>query len=101
VQYTSKNNFKNISIPLSVFHVLHPEAVKLCNMVIIKRIKHLAPILAAADQAQLAQSAQLMRHSGLRHFEMSCKFANVPFAFQQNGNEPQPGGIAKGAEQVS
>ena len=81
-------------------YMLQPEAIEFCNVVVVKRVKDLASILAAAHQAQLTQSAQLMRDSGLGHLELRRELTDVHFAFQQNGNDPQASWVAEGAEQV-
>ena len=65
-----------------MFDVLKPEAVEFCHMVVVERIKDLPPILAGADQPQLAQSAQLMRDRGLGHFKFRGDLSHVHFPIE-------------------
>jgi hypothetical protein len=84
-----------------MFHMLQAQAIELGNMVIIESVIDLATVLAAVHQAQLAQSAQLVRHSRFAHRELRGEIPNVHFAVEQNGNDAQSGRVAEGAEQVS
>ena len=84
-----------------MIYVLEPKAIEFCNVVIIERVKDLAPVLATAHEAQLAQSAQLVRDSGLRHLELCGEVTNVHLALQQDRNDSQSGGVAECTEQVS
>jgi hypothetical protein len=77
------------------------EAVQLYHVIVVEGVKDLAPILATAHQAQLAQPAQLVRHGRFTHLKLRGKLTDIPFAFQQNGNDPQAGRVTQGAEQVS
>jgi hypothetical protein len=70
-------------------------------MVIVERIEDLATILAAADQPQLTESAQLVRHSGFGHFELSGKFSDIPLAIEQERDDAQTRRVTEGAEKVS
>jgi hypothetical protein len=37
-----------------MFYVFQPEAIELCHVIVIESIVDLAPVLAAADEPQLA-----------------------------------------------
>ena len=65
-----------------MIYVLEPKAIEFCNVVIIERVKDLAPILAAAHEAQLAQSAQLVRDSRFGHLELRGEVTNVHLTLQ-------------------
>jgi len=84
-----------------MFHVLQPKPIELFDVIIIESVKDLATVLAAADEAKLAQSAQLMRNSRFGHRELRGKLTDIPFAVEQERNDPQTCGVTEGAEQVS
>jgi hypothetical protein len=92
---------KKISIELSVFHMVETHAIQFRYMIVIERVKHLTSILAAADEAHLAQPAKLMGYGRFGHGESVCNITYVHFAIEQNGNDPQAGGVTEGTEQVS
>ena len=84
-----------------MFYMVEPQAIEFCNMVIIEGVIDLTSILATAHQPQLTESAQLVRHRRLAHSELSRDIANIQFTIEQDGNNPQAGGIAESAKQVS
>jgi hypothetical protein len=84
-----------------MFHMVQPEAIEFCDMVIIKGIIDLPSIFASAYQPLLPQSAQLMGYRGFSHLKLRGDITNVHFAFEQNGDDPQAGRVAQGTEEVS
>ena len=81
-----------------MFYMVKAEAVEFCNVIIVKRVVNLPSILAAADEAHLTQSPQLVRNCRFRHGKSSGDISNVHFPFEQYGNDPQTGWVAEGAE---
>jgi hypothetical protein len=81
--------------------MIQPQAIEFCDVIVIESVIDLPPVFASADQSQLAQSSQLVRHCGLSHLEFCGDVTHVHFPFKQNGNDPQSGSIAEGAEEVS
>jgi hypothetical protein len=70
-------------------------------MVIVEGIVNQAAILAAAHQMELSQPAKLVRNSRLRHSKLRSNIPDIQFPFEQDGDDPQTGWVAEGAEQVS
>ena len=84
-----------------MFYMIETQAIELRHVVIVKSIKDLTPVLPAAHEPQLTQSAQLVRNSRFCHYELTGEIPDVFFTFQQHGNDSQTGRVAQGAEQFS
>ena len=84
-----------------MFYMVQSQKIKPGNVVIVESVIDQPPILATADQLHVTQTAQLMGNSRLGHLKLNRQVADVPFAVEQKGDDPQTGRVAEGAEQVS
>ena len=84
-----------------MLHVIKTHAIEFRNMVIVKRIIDLPPLLAGTDQFHMPQSTQLMRYRGLGHGKLRRDITHVHLPFEQNGNDTQTRRVTEGAEQIS
>lgn len=82
-------------------YVLQSETIEFCDVIIVERVKDLAPVLPAANQPQLTQSAQLMRDGRLSHLKLCRELTDVHFILEENRDNPQARRIAEGAKEVS
>lgn len=70
------------------------------DVVIIEANKDVTPLLAGADEAFVAQSAQLMGDGGLGHSQAVHQFADANLSIQQGGNDEDACRIAQRVEQA-
>ena len=66
----------------------------------IQAIKDLTPVLARLHEPHLAQRAHMMRNRRFAQADHFGQRADVPFAFDEDGNNAHAAGVAKSAEQL-
>jgi hypothetical protein len=81
--------------------MIKPHAVEFVDVLVFERVKNLPSFFARADEAHLAQSAQLMGYGGLGHIESFGQGADTHLAFDEQGDNPHAAGVAEGAEKFS
>jgi hypothetical protein len=67
--------------------------IKTENVVIQQPIKHMATLLAGADQAKGPQGPQLVGHSRFPHAHRQCQVPHADFPLGQEGEDAQPIGV--------
>ncbi len=73
---------------------------KVLRRVVMQLVKHLPAQLAVADQVGGAQGAELVGNGGYGHVELGGVIADATFLGGEQGNEPQPGGVGEGGEEL-
>ena len=68
------------------------------NMLIVQRIEHGFALLAVFYKIILPQYAQLMRHSGLAHFQYVCQIPHISLPLQQGLQNADTGRIPENLE---
>jgi len=82
-------------------YMIEPHAVEFLDVLVFERVKNLSSFFARADDAHLAQSAQLMGYGGLSHIESFGQRADTHLAFDKQGDDSHADGVAEGAEKFS
>lgn len=85
------------SVSLRMSHALTEEGN---DAVILHPVVDFLAIPARVDQPHLTQSAQVVRNSGLADAYKSGQSTNVEVPLGQRRQEPDPAGIAEGAEEL-
>jgi hypothetical protein len=80
--------------------VIQATRIQVSDVFIVQGIKHLAAFFAGANQAHLAESAQLVRNGGVTEPYGLGEGANVFLALSQFRDNAYPAGIAKCAKEI-
>lgn len=84
---------------LPVLDVVEPEREQARDVIVVERVEDLPARFARADEAHVAQSAQLVRDGRVGHAESLGEDAHAFFAVHEQGNEADAAGVAEGAEE--
>ena len=73
-----------------MFHVVEPQTIQFCHVIIVECVENLTSILAAAHEAYLTQSTQLMRYRRFGHGETGRNIADCERRFFETWLPAQP-----------
>ncbi len=70
------------------------------DVVIIEAVEDRAALFAGANQAHLAEGAELVGGGRLADPDLSGEGADIDLAFKEGGDHPNSGGVAEGTEEL-
>jgi len=81
-------------------NMVEPTLEQLDDMLIVQGHEDVASLLAGADEAFVAQTAQLMRNGGPGQPEALHQFAHTHLAAHERIEDAHAGGVAEGSEEI-
>ncbi len=70
------------------------------DVVIVEAVEDRAALFASADQAHLAQGAELVGGGRFADPDLGGEGTDVDLAFKEGGDHPDAGGVAEGTEEL-